>query len=471
MKVTQEKLPDSQIALEIEIPAEISQKIYNTTLQSFARTANIPGFRKGKVPRPVLLQRLGSNLTAATLEDSIKSTLSDAIEQEKIDSLGSYRLKSSFEELLQNFVPGQPFTFSAIIEVPPTVQVGDYGALTIQAEEVPYNPEEVEEWFKEQQGKQATLIPVEERAADWGDVAIIDYQAYEVSAEGETGEAIAEMVDSDFKVDLEKGNLVEGMVEGIVGMKPEETKAVTVTFPQDYPLEPVAGQPVRFDITLKELKTKEFPELDDDFADEVSEYETLAELRTSLEENYRKKAADSTENNIDTAIVNELVKISEVDLPDSLVQEEITQVLTETLTRLEQMGLDPRSIFTAEMVPKLRENARPEAVQRLQQILIIKKIAESESIDPQASEIRDRVNTIKARFANESLDLDKLKAIVTEEIIAEKTMAVLREKVTVELVPLGTLNPPEEDEEDNNTIEAEVVETSETEVVETPSEA
>ncbi len=471
MKVTQEKLPDSQIGLEIEIPAEISQKIYNTTLQSFARTANIPGFRKGKVPRPVLLQRLGSNLNAATLEDSIKSTLGDAIEQEKIDSLGSYRLKSSFEELLQNFVPGQPFTFSAIIEVPPTIEVGDYGALTIQAEEVPYNPEEVEEWFKEQQGKQATLIPVEERAADWGDVAIIDYQAYEVSAEGETGEAIAEMVDSDFKVDLEKGNLVEGMVEGIVGMKPEETKAVTVTFPQDYPLEQVAGQPVRFDITLKELKTKELPELDDDFADEVSEYETLEELRASLEENYRKKAADSTENNINTAIINELVKISEVDLPDSLVQEEITQVLTETLSRLEQMGLDPRSIFTAELVPKLRENARPEAVQRLQQILIIKKIAQTESIEPEASEIRERVNTIKARFANESLDLEKLKAIVTEEIIAEKTMAVLREKVTVELVPLGTLTPPEEDDEDENTIEAEVVESSEAEVVETPNEA
>jgi len=471
MKVTQEKLPDSQIALEIEIPAEISQKIYNTTLQSFARTANIPGFRKGKVPRPVLLQRLGSNLTAATLEDSIKSTLNDAIEQEKIESLGNYRLGSPFEELLENFTPGTPFTFSAIIEVPPTVQVGDYGALTIQAEEVPYDPEDVEDWFKERQEKQATLIPVEERAADWGDVAIIDYQAYEVSAEGETGEAIAEMVDSDFKVDLLDGNLVEGMLEGIVGMKPEETKTVTVNFPEDYPLELVAGKPVRFDITLKELKTKELPELDDDFADEVSEYETLAELRASLEENYRKKAADRTENNINTAIINELVKISEVDLPDSLVQEEITQVLTETVSRIEQMGLDPRSIFTAEMVPKLRENARPEAVQRLQQILIIKKIAEAESIEPQGSEIRDRVNTIEARFANEALDLDKLKAIITEEIIAEKTMAVLREKVTVELVPPGTLTPPEEDEEEDNTIEAEVVETSETEVVETPSEA
>ncbi|MFM7439324.1 MAG: hypothetical protein ACKO2V_12080, partial [Snowella sp.] len=117
------------------------------------------------------------------------------------------------------------------------------------------------------------------------------------------------------------------------------------------------------------------------------------------------------------------------------------------------------------------ENARPEAVQRLQQILVIKKIAEAESIEPQGSEIRDRVNTIEARFANEALDLDKLKAIITEEIIAEKTMAVLREKVTVELVPPGTLTPPEEDEEDDNTIEAEVVEASEAEVGETPSGA
>ena len=460
MKVTQEKLPDSQIALEIEIPAEISQKIYNNTLQGFARNANIPGFRKGKVPRPVLLQRMGSSLNAATLEDSIKSALEDAITQEKIDSLGNYRLKSSFDELLVQFTPGTPFTFSAIIEVPPTIEVGDYTALTIQAEEVPYNPEEVEAWLKQHQEKQSTLIPVENRSADWGDVAIIDYQAYEPSEDGEMGDAIAEITDTDFKVDLEKGNLVEGMVDGIVGMQPEETKTVSITFPEDYPMEQLAGKPIRFEITLKELKAKELPELDDDFAEDVSEYETLAELRTSLEQKYQEESADKTDNNIDAAIVNELVKISTVDLPDSLVQEEITQVLTETLSRLEQMGLDPRAIFTPEYIPQLRNNARAEAVQRLKQILIIKKIAQSESIEPNPDEIRERVSIIKARFANESLDIDKLRAIVTEEIIAEKTLTLLKEKVIVELVPLGTLTPPDEDTDAEQTIEAEVVGTS-----------
>jgi trigger factor len=128
------------------------------------------------------------------------------------------------------------------------------------------------------------------------------------------------------------------------------------------------------------------------------------------------------------------------------------------------MGLDPRSIITPENIPKLRDNARPEATQRLKQIFVIKKIAETESIAPEASVIRERVNTIKAQFANESLDLDKLKAIVTEELVAEKTLDWLREKVTVELVPLGTLTPPEteddeDEDEDNNTIEAEVIET------------
>lgn len=462
MKVTQEKLPDSQIGLEIEIPAETSQKIYNRTLQDFARTADIPGFRKGKVPRPILVQRLGSNLKAATLEELIKSSLNDAIQQEEIKSLGNYQLRSPFEELLTQFSPGDSFTFSVIIEVPPTIEIGDYSSLSIQAEEVLYNPEEVEKWFKLRQEKQATLIPVEDRAADWGDIAIIDYQGYHVTEAGEIAEAIAEIKDTDFKVDLEKGNLVEGMVEGIVGMQPEETKAVTVNFSEDYPLEEVAGKPVRFDITVKELKTKELPELDDDFADEVSEYETLAELRASLEEQYRKNAADSTQNNINTAITNELVKISEVDLPDSLVQEEITQLLTQTLKQLEQMGLDPRAIITPESIPKLRDNARPEAVQRLKQIFVIGKIAETQNIEPEASEIRARVNEIKAQFANESLDLDKLMVIVTDELTAEKTLDWLREKVTVELVPPGTLTPPEkeydDDEEEENTIEAEVVE-------------
>ncbi|MEB3308976.1 MAG: trigger factor [Snowella sp.] len=463
MKVTQEKLPDSQLGLEIEIPAETSQKVYNTNLQNVARNANIPGFRKGKVPRQVVVQKLGLHVKAVTLEELIKSSLSDAIEQEAIESLGNYQLKTPFEELVEQFTPGNAFTFSAIIEVPPIIQLGDYSSLSVQAEEVPYNPEEVENWFKERQEKLATLIPVEDRAADWEDVAIIDYQAYEVTETGEKGEAIADIKDTDFKVNLKSGTLVEGMVEGIVGMQAEEAKEITVTFPKDYPMEQVAGKPVLFEITLKELKAKELPELDDDFAEEVSEFETLEELKTSLEKEYREEAEEATNNNIDTAIVNELVKISEVEIPESLVQEEITQVLRETLMRLEQMGIDPRAIFTQDNIPQLRDNARSEAVQRLKQNLILKQVAQSEAIAVADSEIQERSNEIRSRLSGEKIDLERLRAIVTEELTAEKTLEALQEKVKVELVPQGTLTPPEEAEEAaaNATVEAEAVEVTE----------
>lgn len=460
MKVTQEKLPDSQIGLEIEIPAETSQKVYNSTLQNVARNANIPGFRKGKVPRQVVLQKLGLHIKAATLEDLITSSLNKAIKQEEIESLGNYQLKTPFEQLVEQFVPGNAFTFSAIIEVPPTVQVGDYSELSVQAEEVPYNAEEVENWFKERQDQLATLIPVEDRAADWEDVAIIDYQAYEVTEDGKKGEAIADITDTDFKVNLKPGTLIEGLVEGIVGMQAQEAKEITVTFPEDYPMEQVAGKAVLFDITLKELKTKELPELDDDFAEEVSEFETLEELRASLEERYRNQAQEQTNNNIDEAIVDELVKISEVEIPESLVQDEITQVLRETLMRLEQMGIDPRAIFTQDNIPKLRENGRTEAVQRLKQNLVLKQVAQAEGITITDAEIQGRSKEILSQLSAQKIDHEKLRTVVTDELMSEKTRAALREKVKVELVPQGTLTPPKEEVTADATVEAKAVEVS-----------
>ncbi len=150
MKVTQEKLPSSQIGLEIEIPAELSQDSYEKMIREFSRSANIPGFRKGKVPRNVLLQRLGTTrIKAAAVESLIQSSLEKAIEQEKIEAIGNYQLRSSFDDLISKFEPGKSFTFSASVDVRPEVQVNDYKGLEVKAEEVLYNPEEVEKFLEE----------------------------------------------------------------------------------------------------------------------------------------------------------------------------------------------------------------------------------------------------------------------------------------------------------------------------------
>ena len=456
MKVTQEKLPDSQIGLEIEISSETSQKTYEKVVQNLARSSNIPGFRKGKVPRQVLLQRLGSKrVKAAALEEIIQTGLKEAIAQESLDSLGNYQLRSNFDELVQQYKPGETLTFSAAIDVPPSVELEDYQNIKVKAEESLYEPQQVEDFLEERRAGQADLIPVEDRPAEMGDVAIIDF-AGKLTAEGEEGEEIEGGSATNFQVEIAEGKLIPGMVEGVVGMKPEETKEVSVTFPEDYAKEELAGKPAVFSITLKELKAKDLPDLDDDFAADNSEFETMAELRESLEKQFQEKAATETKNNINEAITTVLLEQGTVDIPETLIQEEVTQLLTQTLMQMQQMGIDVKQLFNADTVPKMRENARPEALENLKKSLIIAEIAKRESLQATETEIAEKMQEVQKQLSGQEVDQAKLKDMVTKDLNQEKTFDWLREKAEVELVPQGTLteqseeNPPEETEESDS---------------------
>jgi trigger factor len=441
MKVTQGKLPDSQIGLEIEITPEVSRKTYDKVVNDLMRNTNIPGFRKGKVPRQILIQRFGKDRIKATaLEELIQDNLKKAVEQEAIESLGNYNLISKFEDLLEKYQPGEALTFSASVDVPPTVTLGDYQNLTVKAEEFVYQPEKVDEFIKEKQEKLATLIPVENRPAQTTDVAIIDYYGKFV---GET-EVISGVEGTEFQVELIEGQLVEGMVEGIVGMNLGDIKDITVTFPKDYARQDLASREVVFTITLQELKEKELPELDDDFASEVSEFETIQELRESLEKRFKEQAEEQTKNGIHSSIVDELIKQTEFDLPNTLIQDEINSLLTESAIQMQQMGIDVNRLFTAENIPKMRERTKPEAVERLKQNLVLSEICTKESLSPTEEEIKEKIKEIKENYPDQDYDLDKLKNFVTDDLKKEKTLNFIQEKATIELVPEGTLNPPVE---------------------------
>ncbi|MBE9166241.1 trigger factor [Pleurocapsales cyanobacterium LEGE 06147] len=458
MKVTQEKLPDSQLGLEIEISSETSRSTYEKVIQNLASSSNIPGFRKGKVPRQILLQRIGTQrIKAAALEEMIQKSLTEALEQEAIESLGNYRLRSNFDELIKQYQPGEPLTFSAAVDIPPSVDIGDFSNLSVKVEESVYDPKQVDEFLEQRRAQQADLVPVEDRPAQMEDIAIVDFQG-RLTGEGEEEREIEGGSATNFQVELAEGKLIEGMVEGIVGMKPEETKEVSVTFPEDYPKEDLAGKPAVFSITLKELKTKELPELDDEFAEEVSEFETIAELRESLEKQFKEKAEQETKNNINDAIAQALLEQSTVDLPETLIQEEITNLLTQTLVQMQQMGVDVKKLFTSETVPKMRENARPEAVQNLKKSLIIAEIAKRESLQPNEEEIATKIQEVEQQLSGQDIDRDKLRKMVTEDLQTEKTFDWLRTKVQVELVPPGSLTKSEaestEEEKITETIDA-----------------
>jgi trigger factor len=453
MKVTQEKLPASQIGLEIEITPEMSKNAYEKAVRDFMRNVNIPGFRRGKVPRQVLIQRLGANrIKASVLEDLIEDSLKQAIDQEKIEAIGNFQLRSSFDELVQQFEPGSELTFSAAVDVPPVPNLKQHKDLTVQAEEVKYDPARVDEVLENYRERSATLVPVEGRPAQETDLAVVDFEGRfteapeDASSDGESEEdalAIPGGSATDFQIELTEGRFIPGFVEGIIGMSPGETREVNVTFPEDYAQEDLAGKAAVFTITLKELKEKELPELDDDFAQDVSEFETLEELRASLEERFQKEAEEATRTNQEVALLKELVAQLEIEIPETLIGQEVNNVVTQSVMQLARQGLDVKSMLTEDIVKQLRERARPEAITRLQRTFALGKVAELESIKVEEAQVNEKVNEILQDYSSEDLDLDQLKQNVEEDLLKQNIFDWLLENCTVELVPEGTLQPEE----------------------------
>ena len=471
MKVTQEKLPASQIGLEIEIPPEMSKKVYEQVIQDLARTANIPGFRKGKVPRQILLQRFGTaRLKAAALEDVIRDSVQQAVKQENINAIGEFYLSTPQELLAEQFEPGKPLTFSVKVDVPPEVTLKQYNGLEIKAEEVKYDPEQVENFLAERQKENATLIPVEGRAAQQGDVAVVDFKGSLVSeGEGE-GTPIPGGEAEDFQVELAEGRFIEGFIDGILGMNPGETKEISVTFPPEYPQQELAGKPAVFTITLKELKEKELRELNDDFAQEVSEFQTLAELRESLEKRFQETAQSKTDANKTEAILKELQNQVEVDLPETLIQQEVDAMLTQTAIRLSNQGVDVRKLFTQEMVTQMRQASRGDAIDRLKRSLALKEVAKLESIEVEPAAIDAKIQELTQEFAEDNIDPERMREFVEDDLLKEKIISWLTEHSQIELVPEGTLSTSTPEVTESATEVADTPETTESATTEASSE-
>ena len=444
MKVTQEKLPDSQVGLEIEVPAEISKQTYEQTLRKYMKTANIPGFRKGKVPRQILVQQLGATrIKAAALEELVQTSIDKAIAQEKIDALGNYQLRSGFETLIEEFEPGKTRTISASVDVPPQAKLNQYKDLSVKAEEVVYNSERVTETLVGYQQNLASLVPIEDRAAKEDDVAVVDFVG-KILEDGKEPEEFEGGSATEFQVEIKEGRFIPGFVEGIVGMDLGQTKDVEVAFPDEYPQADLAGKPAIFSITLNDLKERELPDLDDDLAQEVSEFETLDELKQSLEERFQQEAKDATQSNTEKALLDELVTHLEVEIPKTLLQREVDHIVTQTVMQLSNQGIDVNKFLTKELVENMRENAKPEATERLRRTLALGEVAKQESISVDEEAVSTRIKEMMAEVDDPaSIDQDRLKQVVNEDLLKETILAWLTENATVDLVAEGSLSQDE----------------------------
>ncbi len=429
LKVNTSERPNSRVALEVSVPGDRCQASYEAALAKLSRSVRLPGFRKGKVPRPVLLQQIGPlRIRATALEDLVDSAFRDALGQVEIAALGRPELNEGFETVLERFEPGRELSFTLELDVEPTPKLRATRGLSAEVEEVAYDPARVDELLEQSRRQLATLVPVEDRAAASGDVAQVSFSGTYL----DSGEPISGGSSDGMEVELEEGRMIPGFIEGIIGMKPGQTATVPCSFPESYQQEEAAGRPAEFTITLIELKTRELPPLDDDFARQAGDKETLADLRADLEARLREDSERRQKASRHDALLEALVEQLEVELPETLVQQEVRNLVEQTAGQIAQQGMDVRKLFTPDLVRSLMDTSRPEAEQRLRRNLALKALAAAESIEVAAEELEAKLREVSRGLSDSSrIDPERLRLAVADDLLRDKLLEWLDQSCTL----------------------------------------
>jgi trigger factor len=460
MQVTQEKRPGSRVGLKIVVEADQVKRSYEKTLRQLVQNIQIQGFRKGKAPRNIVMHQVGrERVMASAVDDLINDAIKQAFKETKLNPLSQFELDNEVGDLLAQFNPEMEFSFSGYVEVYPEASVGQYKGLTVTVTRAEVKPEQIDESIDRWRDQRATLLPVEDRPAQLGDVVMIDFQARDAE-----GNPLEEIATQDFHLEMKEDNFIPGFVAGIVGMQLDETREIEATFPDDYFKEELAGKTATFTVSLNEIKTKELPELDDAFVQEISSFQTVAELREHLQKRLEQDALTQSENNLETAILNAILETTEVELPDTLVQQETTQLLVQSLNALQQQGMQVGDIrkFLSQLPPEtlnsLMDRYRPDAIDRLRRTLALGTIIRQEQIAVGSTELAVEVQEVMAAYAEQGtrLDPERVQRAIHEELLTNKTIAWLKSQTTVNWVDsegnpteAPIFSAPDEDSEDN----------------------
>ena len=429
LKVTTESRPGSRLAVTVTLPGTRTKAGYEDAITKLSRSINLPGFRKGKVPRTVVVQQLGSvRIKATALESLVDAAWRDAIKQESLEPISQPDLSDGFEGLLENFQPGNDVSFTLEADVEPTPKLKTTKGLKAEFETVAYDASRVDAMLEDSRKQLATVVPVEGRAAEKGDIAVLSFKGSYSDDGSEIEGGSADSMD----VDLEHGRMIPGFIEGVIGMKAGDSKTVDCQFPEDYPKEDARGRKAAFEIELKDLKTRELPELDDAFAKQASEQETLADLRKDLEQRLKDDAERRQTSNRRDALVAALVEQLEVELPEALIQQESRNLLEQTAAQFAQQGMDVKSLFTPDLVRNLMQNSRPEAEERLRRSFALTALAEAESISVDDKAVDAKVEEVKKELsADAKIDPARLRQAVMDDLIQDQLMSWLEENSTL----------------------------------------
>ena len=403
MSLQVEKLEKNMAKLTIEVDAAELDKAIESAYQKNKGKISIPGFRKGKAPRKMIEQMYGKEVF---YEDAANEIIPDAYEK-AVDECGEEIVSAPKIEVVQ-LEAGKPFIFTAEVALKPEVTLGKYKGVKVDKVDVTVSDEDVAKEIDAERERNARSISVTDRAVKDGDQTVIDFEGFKdgVAFEGGKGE--------NYPLTIGSGAFIPGFEEQLIGKNIGEEVEVNVTFPDQYQAEELAGQPAVFKVTVKEIKEKQLPELDDEFAAEVSEFDTLAEYKEDVKKNLTEKREKDAKNAKEDAVIEAIIEDAKMDIPEAMVETTQRQMIQEFAQNIQMQGLSMEQYFqfTGLTAEAMMEQVKPQAEKRIKSRLVLEAVVKAENIVATEEDFDNEIARMAEMY---KMEADKVKESIGEE--------------------------------------------------------
>ena len=404
MSLQVEKLEKNMAKLTIEAPADEFEKAVEKSYQKNKNRMSVPGFRKGKVPRKMLEKMYGAQIF---FEDAINDLIPEVYSRE-VTAAEDLEIVSQPKIEVTQAEAGQSFIFTAEVALKPAVELGQYKGLAVEKDSVEVTDEDVAAELEKVRKENSRTISVEDRAVEDGDIATIDFEGFI------DGEAFEGGKGTDYPLTIGSHSFIDTFEEQLVGKNLNEEVEVNVTFPEDYQAKELAGKPAMFKVTVKELKKVELPEADDEFAQDVSEFDTLEEYKNDIRTKLTEQKETEAKNALEDKAVAAVVEGAKMDIPEPMIDLQVRQMAENFARRLQSQGISWEQYcqFTGMTTDKLFEQMRPQALKTIQSRLVLEAVAAAENIIASEEDFAAEIDKMAEAY---KMEADKIKEMMGEE--------------------------------------------------------
>lgn len=421
MNVKVDKQENSKVVLEFTMDKETFEKELDKAFHKNAKYFKVPGFRNGKVPRNVVEKVYGEGVLYETvIEDNVDDEYRKAVEDNKLEVVSKPELD------VKQIGKGKDLIYTVTLFVKPEATVKKYKGLEVKKIDSKVSKKEVDAAIESDRQKNARVVSVDDRDLQKDDISTIDFEGFVDGVAFEGGKA------ENFELTIGSGQFIPGFEDQLIGMKIGEEREINVTFPKEYHAENLAGKPAMFKVKLISIKSKILPELDDEFAKDVSEFETLADYRKDVEKKVKKQKEESAKNQKEIAVIDKLVENTEVVIPESMIDDEVESMSNQFASNLSYQGLDLKTycMYMNTTEEEFKKNLRPEAEKNVKLKLALDAIEKLEEIKVEAKEIDEKIDELKKQYGSENTndDLNKnenVRHYMEEKIKQDKLMKII----------------------------------------------